>query len=287
MDFKRPIRFTLIELLVVIAIIAILASLLLPALQNAKESAKIIACLSKEKQVGLAAMMYEGDNSQYVPYGYMMIGELAPWDGVTWPATAWAERCVDYLNSYCGGKMVNSITTFGEGANLVGSFNGSYPTLFRCDTARAKTDQSMYRTFACNINQWRFPADEGTTMPWSSYPIITRTIQVKNPSSTCRLMDASHWGLSGGSAGTFNTEVASNGDRMPVFPHHGSNSIPFGGTSALPESALLNGSGNVSYFDGHARTQKAGLNTENSDMVPIRNSGMPSTNCEEIFWRGR
>jgi prepilin-type N-terminal cleavage/methylation domain-containing protein/prepilin-type processing-associated H-X9-DG protein len=58
--------FTLIELLVVIAIIAILAALLLPALAAAKKRATQAACLSNQKQLALAWMMYASDNSDKV-----------------------------------------------------------------------------------------------------------------------------------------------------------------------------------------------------------------------------
>ncbi len=93
MRHRRSFGFTLIELLVVIAIIAILAAILFPVFAAAREKARQIACLSNEKQIGLAFMQYDQDNDERFPAGANNVS-----GGNTW-GIGWAGEIYPYLKS--------------------------------------------------------------------------------------------------------------------------------------------------------------------------------------------
>src|SRR5436309_2181224 len=89
--------FTLVELLVVIAIIAILASLLLPALSKTKQKAQMLKCVSNLHQIGIGMKLYIDENADsFPPAALSQVDKAVPWN---------SQKDI-YYGNFLGGKDV-------------------------------------------------------------------------------------------------------------------------------------------------------------------------------------
>jgi len=187
-------RFTLIELLVVISIIAMLASILLPALQRARETVKQTNCQNNLKQVTTGIFLYSSDYQDYYPPHYYSGNGY-------WPGWLWDGKYINSKNYVCASRV------FGDPA-LLDAYNR-----LKNGTITGKLDTAFpYIDYGYNYCYLAYKWND--TSKFDS----PRTGGIKNPSQTVLVGETSS---ANRKTGFFAAYSEYNASQPVIYPMHG------------------------------------------------------------------
>lgn len=262
--FSHVRGFTLIELLVVISIIALMISILLPALGRARDVAQGMKCSNILRQFGVVDQLYLYEHKQYHLPLIMTnsVGNQRSWyyndvfrQGLNYPKIT--------SESYAGSRVPASLICPGSA---------------RLQAPTPETKQFlMTGSYAMNYTDWIHQLTGATTVPWSSlgnnYLVAFTESEVKKPSQKLFFADSLDWVISiGNSAYTYLEPfggVGPWGERLPV-----SGTPSTAGVIAYRHSR----STNMTFFDGHvaSRSLAAVKSTMRNEAIPANGSSLIS-----------
>jgi len=231
-------KFTLIELLVVIAIIAILAAMLLPALNQARERSKQSNCISNQKNIGSFAIFYANDNHDYMPPACRDAGGPAPGHQqiLTIKSEHFSIGWIYAMGPYWGAKSTWLNTVFSK--------------LFACPSG-------MEEIYA--------PAISGVAYPATNYAYAARLGSIYTEKDLMRKISRCRAPSKAGYLIDLDTKQQNGGTYNAIYPYTACDTV-YPATKFLRHGLRVN----ILYADGHAGTRSyAKLKTLESGIYPL------------------
>jgi len=244
---KSPSAFTLVELLVVIGIIAILISILLPALNNARKKGNMVKCQSNMRQIGIFMLMFANENKGQLPRPHTVpecwsvnpkLGDVCIWTHLNANAAGYADLRdgSGVLWRYLKGEAARKELIWCPQDN--GENVGTWPM-----------DPNLGRNYSYSLNQWIMRTSDGQDAGNNPNPKLGIKIASVMPPVAKKIMIMEELAPND----TWCVAPQISGDDMPTA-RHGSNKA----LNALrqPDSpAYLNeGRANFVFFDGHVES---------------------------------